>query len=787
MKTVLVSAYSVNPFEGSEGGTGWNIVNELSKTNKLIVITRKNNLPEINRFLQNNPAKNHKNLEFHGYDLPERIMKWKKRLGERGYVLYFYLWQLFMPLFIKQAGFQFDLAHALNFHSDSHPTFLWVFGKPTLWGPIGHHPVVPKEFMQKSNRSNYRKDRVYGMVKWVMRNLDPLYYLSKRMVKKVFVINSSIPKVAGLSKNKTTILPAVASETPANIASTEKQDFTVLSVGRFHYMKGFDVTVRAYAAFLSTLTFEELSKTKLVLVGKGPEEKSLRNLISELNISRNVEIINWVNKSEMEAIYKRASVFLFPSHEGAGMVIPEAQSYGIPTVTFNNVGPGELAGPNALKVDYDTYDLSIQQFSFHLKRLFSNKEFYKSQSAMASDHFIKNFTWQAKAETINAAYSDLANQQTIAVFHPSSELYGADRILVNALNAIPASVRKIVYLKFQGELVEFIKENVENVVVKVRPEMPIIYRAIFTPKGILKFGWDYLKFISFFIKENRRYKFKSAYLNTLSTSFISPLVKLLGIKHFTHVHEIIETPKMIGKVTAWLGFMFSNKMVCVSKAVEDNLISYLPKIGRKTEVLHNGIQAINVPTKGIEEKINFYLFGRIMEKKGQWFLIDALKQVSSDVKKQLNIVLMGGAVPGKEEQLYELEKEVKANNLQEVVTIKGFAKSIDEAMAKADICLVPSMMKDPFPTTVLEAMSAGKPVIATNHGGAKEALNGSNCGLLVNPGNANELAESITTMVTQKTKISAMGTAAKKRFDSNYTKEHFNKKWLEMNLEGEFI
>ena len=108
---------------------------EIAKEYKAIIITRKNNRPEIERYMQENDDSIHANMEFKYYDLPSWIMSWKKKLGPRGYVLYFYLWQLFMPLFILKNKLKFDNCHALNFHSDSHPHFLWVFGKPTVWGP----------------------------------------------------------------------------------------------------------------------------------------------------------------------------------------------------------------------------------------------------------------------------------------------------------------------------------------------------------------------------------------------------------------------------------------------------------------------------------------------------------------------------------------------------------------------------------------------------------------------------------------------------------------------------
>ena len=70
-----------------------------------------------------------------------------------------------------------------------------------------------------------------------------------------------------------------------------------------------------------------------------------------------------------------------------------------------------------------------------------------------------------------------------------------------------------------------------------------------------------------------------------------------------------------------------------------------------------------------------------------------------------------------------LIQSITKADLQDVIEIKGFTNDISTLISSADICLVPSLMKDPFPTTVLEAMSVGKPVIATVHGGAAEAIN----------------------------------------------------------------
>lgn len=407
-KTILITAYAVNPYKGSEDGTGWNISRELAKTFNVKVVTRKNNQPEIERYMAENEGENLNNMEFLYYDLPAPIMRLKHKLGERGYVLYFYFWQLFLPLFIKRKGLEFDLCHGVNFHSDSHPQFLWMLGKPVFWGPIGHHPPVPKAYILGIyDKKDWLKDRIYNGVKFLMRNLDPFYYVSKWSAKRIFVINSGVNKSVGANPEKVIILPAVASESFTKKAlKQESETFTVLSVGRFVYMKGFDVVIRAFAKFYAALPKSEQAKVRLRLVGKGEELERMESLVEEEGIGASVEIIHWVDKSEMDEIYKTASVFCFGSHEGAGMVVPEALSYGLPVVCFDNYGPGELCTDKcAIKVPYGTYEQSVLDFATALRTLFHDKKSYKKKANEAMAYAGENFKWSRKVEVIKAAYS----------------------------------------------------------------------------------------------------------------------------------------------------------------------------------------------------------------------------------------------------------------------------------------------------------------------------------------------------------------------------------------------
>ncbi|MCH2230190.1 MAG: glycosyltransferase family 4 protein [Crocinitomicaceae bacterium] len=377
--------------------------------------------------------------------------------------------------------------------------------------------------------------------------------------------------------------------------------------------------------------------------------------------------------------------------------------------------------------------------------------------------------------------------KTIAIFHPSSELYGADRILVHAINSFPKETRKIVYLKSNGPLVKFIDSQSINVEIKITPNLPIIYRKLFSFGGILKFMSNYIKFNHILKRDQKKYNFQSAYVNTLACSLFLPLLKRRKIKSFIHVHEIIEKPALIKFVTAKISFKYAAKVLCVSNAVAANIKTIKNIDLSKIEVLHNGIKAINVSQKkATESKTQFYLFGRIMKKKGQWLVIKAIESIPKSKLENVQFNFVGGCVKGQEEKLQELKDLIHAKGLSHLVQFKPFVSDIKQYMEQSDVCLVPSIMKDPFPTTVLEAMSAGKAVIASNGGGAKEALHMNQCGLIIESNNPNALARSIIHLIENKSEILRLGKKAKEVFKTHFSLEVFKWKWMNFISANDF-
>jgi len=163
----------------------------------------------------------------------------------------------------------------------------------------------------------------------------------------------------------------------------------------------------------------------------------------------------------------------------------------------------------------------------------------------------------------------------------------------------------------------------------------------------------------------------------------------------------------------------------------------------KIEVIHNGIDLeIFRHTEsdfrrryGLENK--FVILGVASvwgERKGFYHFIELSDKLNSDEI----IVLVGVS----ERQKNKLPKNVigitRTNNLNELV----------EIYSAADVFVNPSL-EDTFPTTNLEALACGTPVVTFNTGGSIESID-KNCGIVVNKGNVLGLKNAIRLFKSNK-------------------------------------
>lgn len=405
-KTILATCYAVNPYKGSEDAMGWNFVYQIARFNKVLAITRENNKTAIEKFMAENPDSVFDNITFLYFDLPYWMRFWKK--GGRGAMLYYYMWQRGIINFTRKQNLHFDITHNVNFHNDWTPSFLWKLEKPMVWGPVGHHPLIPKQYLKPYSSKYYLKDRATWMVKKYFWNYSFSLKKTSKKASHILCMNSGVSKILKLKESSFSVIPSVATEDFAFNSRSENKNFNILSVGRFVPLKGFDLTVLSFIRFIYSLPIIERKNCKLTLVGSGPEKEYYKKIIKENNVDTYVDIIEWIDRNDLMKIYEESSVFLFPSHEGAGMVVAEALSFGLPVVCLANEGPGQFINSSCgIGVPVSNYENTVVQLGDALIKLHSDNTLLNQMSIGARKQYEEKFSWNSRGEYLKNIYNQL--------------------------------------------------------------------------------------------------------------------------------------------------------------------------------------------------------------------------------------------------------------------------------------------------------------------------------------------------------------------------------------------
>lgn len=157
--------------------------------------------------------------------------------------------------------------------------------------------------------------------------------------------------------------------------------------------------------------------------------------------------------------------------------------------------------------------------------------------------------------------------------------------------------------------------------------------------------------------------------------------------------------------------------------------------------------------------------GRLAHWKGQHIVLEAAKAFKND--SRVKFWLAGDALFGEEEYKQELIQQMQQGNITNV-SLLGHVDDIQGLMNKADLLIHTSITPEPFGQVIVEGMAAGLPVIASNEGGPVEIVVPGVTGMLIQPGDATVLADSITWMLNHPEERRRMADNGMKR-----VKEHF--------------
>ena len=116
----------------------------------------------------------------------------------------------------------------------------------------------------------------------------------------------------------------------------------------------------------------------------------------------------------------------------------------------------------------------------------------------------------------------------------------------------------------------------------------------------------------------------------------------------------------------------------------------------------------------------------------------------------------------------ELERQAQALGLAGETVFLGWRKDIETVLALTDVFVLTSI-REGLPNVVLEAMAAGKPVVASRVGGTPEVVVDGVTGFIISPRDASACAEAICCLLDNRVKAAAMGERGRARVLEMFT------------------
>ncbi|MEW8340769.1 MAG: glycosyltransferase family 4 protein [Candidatus Thiodiazotropha taylori] len=243
------------------------------------------------------------------------------------------------------------------------------------------------------------------------------------------------------------------------------------------------------------------------------------------------------------------------------------------------------------------------------------------------------------------------------------------------------------------------------------------------------------------------------------------VLQKLPLVHHVHSPTIRDTEKIITNIinTKVENYVIdkATKVITVSNSLVNYLSSYKKDMSN-VSVIHNGVPSAPNNTYSISKnkKLNIGSVALFRERKGLEILLSALKIIKSRGYEFLFHAL-GSFVS--EEYKIKIKAVIQELGLEHNVVLHGFVKDIYIQLKDLDIFVLPSLYGEGLPMVVLEAMATGVPVVASNVEGVVEAIPDSTYGLLVEPNNAELLAESIIELLENSSMRNAISVAAYNR------------------------
>ncbi len=347
------------------------------------------------------------------------------------------------------------------------------------------------------------------------------------------------------------------------------------------------------------------------------------------------------------------------------------------------------------------------------------------------------------------------------VAHPSAECYGSDLQMLETVRAcVEDGSDVVVTVPVDGPLVPLLRAAGAQVLLM---DVPVLRRALLNPAGLLRLALSSWTALRDQRRMVRRVGATALVVNTVTIPTWLLTGWVTGVPTVCHVHEAEDQGPRLVRTLLAAPLLFADRVVVNSRASLEALTRVLPRLRARARVVHNGVAGPVSPVPPARQRVAadpavVVLVGRLSPRKGTDVALAAvatLRRQGRDVR----LVLAGTAFAGYEWFVQELRERACAQDLDGAVEFLGYADRW--SVSHADVVLV-RPRAEPFGNVAVEAMLAGRPVVASRVQGLVEVVRDEVDGHLVEPGDAEQLALGIARVLDHPARAGSMAERARR-------------------------
>ena len=415
-KRILLLAYMISPYRGSEYCVAWNHVLYLSKFYAIDVVygcsgDHMGDNDDLEHYLIENKVENVSFI----FVKPSKLASFlnvlnKKNILRSSFYLAYRVWHkdAYAHVRLLPNLSQYDFVHYLNPIGYREPGFLWRLPLPYIWGPIGG-AISIKTAVQPSLP-------IKAKLQFCMRNIINHYqlYFSKRISHALtsadIVLTATTENKRCIHQSKGILSLHLPENGPVGVFVKDrryyyKNKLNLIWVGTLEYRKNLQLLLDVIDRC------EKSAEISVVIVGNGPLYDFYRDNISKNGTYSCISMLGGVTRTEVADIFNKSDLHVITSmSEGNPTTLWEALASGVPTISLDINGMKDTINTtNGFLISHDApYETIVEEFAQKIDQLCIDHDIIPKMKEGIRDTFDKNH-WRHRERRWQEIYDLLEN------------------------------------------------------------------------------------------------------------------------------------------------------------------------------------------------------------------------------------------------------------------------------------------------------------------------------------------------------------------------------------------